>query len=447
MADKNKTIHSTGNYTLDRVEIAALPNDEGKSPAFDVTNSVLSFDYFENILEPSVTIRIVLTNSVSLIDSIPIRGGERVDFSISTGNGTFEPSETLEFYVHKISDIASEDLKETFVLHLVTKDSMSNETTRCERKYQRLNISEHVKSILKDVLGTENFSDENIEKTSNPYTFIGCNRKPFHTLQWLSPKSIPASEGTKGESGEGTEAQALGTAGFLFYENRDGYNFKSIDNLVSDTGIGSADDKDLFQYEYTGVIQSGQIIGNPGPIINFSFDKHIDVKKALRLGLFNNHTIFYDALKNEFHDYNYKTFEKLKDNSSGDTAEKYIDKEVKFFKAQSDLYGKGASRLLTRISDHGTLESGISDEYSGRSNTDMAKSFSRYNLLFSQALNILVPCNIDLKVGDKIFCEFPERNSGDKSMSGFYLIRELRHHFVTNQNVTSLKLMSDTYNL
>ena len=52
MADKNKTIHSTGNYTLDRVEIAALPNDEGKSPAFDVTNSVLSFYiYFSFFLQ------------------------------------------------------------------------------------------------------------------------------------------------------------------------------------------------------------------------------------------------------------------------------------------------------------------------------------------------------------------------------------------------------------
>ncbi len=444
MADKNSTVHSTGSYKLDRVEIVALPNEtnEGKD-RFDVTNSVISFDYFENILEPSVTIRMVLTNSASLIDLIPIRGGERVDFSISTGNGTFEPSETLEFYVHKISDIASEDLKETFTLHITTKDSISNETTRCQRKYQKLNIAEHVKSILKDDLGTENFKDENIEKTANPYSFIGCNRKPFHTLQWLSPKGISTSEGVKGESGEGTEAEAKGTSGFLFYENRDGYNFKSIDSLVSSTGLDAADPKEVFSYEYTGVIQSAQVIGNPGPIINYSFDKHIDIKKALRIGLFNNYTIYYDALTNTFSTINYKPVE----DSSINPQDGYVDDDASYFKSQSDLYGQSTSRLLTRISDHGTLESGGGDEVSGASPSDMSRSFSRYNLMFSQALNILVPCNIGLKVGDIITCKFPDRKASRKSMTGSYLIRELRHHFVMNQNVTSLKLMSDTYNL
>jgi len=71
-------------------------------------------------------------------------------------------------------------------------------------------------------------------------------------------------------------------------------------------------------------------------------------------------------------------------------------------------------------------------------------------LLFTQALNILIPCNINLKVGDIIYCEFPEMNSGktreiDSETSGNYVIRELRHHFSAQQNTTSLKLMRDSY--
>ena len=87
---------------------------------------------------------------------------------------------------------------------------------------------------------------------------------------------------------------------------------------------------------------------------------------------------------------------------------------------------------------------------SGRTPVDLAKSFARYNLLFTQALNILIPCNTKLKVGDVIYCEFPEMSAGeskeiDPESSGFYLIRELRHHFSANQNTTSLKLMRDSY--
>tara|TARA_B100001996_G_scaffold99444_1_gene74478 strand:+ start:1115 stop:2464 length:1350 start_codon:yes stop_codon:yes gene_type:complete len=445
MTDNKRRIHSTGNYILDRIEVVALPTEENKGEdRFNITNSVLSFDYFENILEPSVSIRMVVANQISLIDAIPIRGGERVHFSISTGNGVFEPTEKLEFYVYKVSDVQAEDLKETFVLHLVTKDYISNETTRCQRKYQRLNIADHVKSILDDVLVTENYSDVNIEKTSNAYTFIGCNKKPFHTLMWLSPKSIPTSEGPKGTSGKDTTAEAKGTAGFFFYENREGYNFKSLDNLISETGIGSADEKQVWDYEYTGVVQSGQVIGHTGPIINFSYEKNMDLRKSLRIGMYRNHTIFYDALVNEFTVFDYKLKDK-KGNEKEATIRNTLNKNRDALESQYELYGKGSSRLLTRISDHGTLESGLGDKDSGADPTDMAKSFSRYNLLFTQALNILVPCNIDLKVGDIIACKFPERNVDNHSMSGRYLIRELRHHFVMNQNVTSLKLMRDSY--
>ena len=437
MTDNKRRIHSTGNYKLERIEVVALPTEENKEKdRFDITNSVLSFDYFENILEPSVGIRMVVANQISLIDAIPIRGGEKVDFSILTGNGVFEPTEKLEFYIYKVSDVQAEDLKETFVLHLATKDCMSNETTRCQRKYQKLNIADHVKSILDDVLVTENYSDVNIEKTANSYSFIGCNKKPFHTLRWLCPKSEAASEGPKGESGEGTTGKAVGTSGFFFYENREGYNFKSIDNLVSETGIGSADEKFVWDYEYTGVVKSGQIIGHTGPIINFSYEKNMDLRKLLRVGMFKNHTMYYDSLKQELSVYEYDLAEQSQDSSLNSSENLLV---------QSKIYGQGSSRLLTTISDHGTLESDLGTQDAGVTPSNVPKSFSRYNLLFTQALNILVPCNIDLKVGDIIACKFPERNTDNQSMSGRYLIRELRHHFVMNQNVTSLKLMRDSY--
>ena len=82
----------------------------------------------------------------------------------------------------------------------------------------------------------------------------------------------------------------------------------------------------------------------------------------------------------------------------------------------------------------------------------MAKSFSRYNLLFTQALNMVIPCNVTLKVGDIIYAEFPRiGRSNNKEIyeqqSGNYLIKELRHHFEGGQMVTSLRLIRDSYGL
>ena len=82
----------------------------------------------------------------------------------------------------------------------------------------------------------------------------------------------------------------------------------------------------------------------------------------------------------------------------------------------------------------------------------MAKSFSRYNLLFTQALNMNVPCNVKLKAGDIIYAQFPKMEAGsskevDSEQSGNYLIKELRHHFSPNEMLTSLRLVRDSYGL
>ena len=111
---------------------------------------------------------------------------------------------------------------------------------------------------------------------------------------------------------------------------------------------------------------------------------------------------------------------------------------------------------MFRISDHGSTGQGEDGlEPSGGENaerTDIAKSLARYNLLFTQSLNISIPMNVNMKVGDIIVCKFPRLNDGeakehDPNLSGKYLIRALRHHFEANVNATYLKLVRDSYGI
>jgi hypothetical protein len=155
--------------------------------------------------------------------------------------------------------------------------------------------------------------------------------------------------------------------------------------------------------------------------------------------MYSNVTYFYDQESHEVTVYKYVLKDQIKD--------KKLSKDPL---AVSDEIGESISRILVRTSDNGIMESNGGTSTSGRTPADQAKSLARYNLLFTQALNILIPCNINLKVGDIIYCEFPEMNAGnskeiDSQTSGYYLIRELRHHFSANQNTTSLRLMRDSY--
>ena len=186
-----------------------------------------------------------------------------------------------------------------------------------------------------------------------------------------------------------------------------------------------------------------------GEILKFFWDRTVDVRKSLRVGMYSNLTYHYDVVTNELSRYNYNLTEQMENAET--LGADGIPPDVQ-------LFGKSPSRVLSTVSDHGTLDQPFQNYASnaalltsGRDKADMAKSFSRYNLLFQQALNILVPCNIHLKVGDIVKCYFPKRNTekseSDPKTSGYYLIRELRHSFVPNQNTTSLKLMRDSYGI
>ena len=420
------------------------PLDEGKE-LVDLTSNVLSVSYFENILEPAITMHIQLASSSSLYNLIPIRGGEKVNFEIEIGNDDFTLLEESAMYVYMVSGLDATRMRETFTLHLASREYFTNETQRCYRKYEKETISTHVKDILNDKekgLGTD--KEIFVEDTLTKYAFTANGRKPFGVMQWLGPKSISLVPGEKGNSGKDYSAKAKGIAGFLFFENKDGFHYKSIDSLVSKTEIGmhSSNSKDIQEFFYAG--QMPEMEQTAADIISWNMDKNMDLRKALRIGMYSNFTYFYDTNSNKLTGYRYS----LKDELDNTTAPRLgADGEL-----VGSIFADSPSRVLFKISDHGTMEKSAGTEDSGSDDADMAKSFARYNLLFTQALNILVPLNVKLKVGDVIYCEFKaieggEANFADPEMSGNYLIRELRHSFVPNQSTTSLKLMRDSYGL
>ncbi len=426
--------NSVSTYRLNAVYIEPL----GGGKPVDVTNSLLSLDYFEDILSPCVTMKMQLANSSTLFNLLPLRGGERVSISIETGLGDFLLDGEYSMFVVKVSDINPQTNREIITIHMVSREGLTNETARCFKKYTG-NIKNTVEDILKNTLVTNKFKSENIESTGNEYSFIGNTRKPFHVLVWLGPKSVPASAG--GNSGGDENGEAKGVAGFLFFENKEGFNFKSIDNLVSKTksGESSADDKSTTRYFYTQVNEALNE-KNDYKILNFSFDKNIDLMKSLRVGMYVNKTYFYDLYTNTLNQYVYR-LNKEKKNKLG-------TKEI----SVPDEFAEAISRIMFRISDRGVLSESEVNIDSGRDITDMAKSYASYNILFTQALNMIVPCNVNLKAGDVIFVELPEvsrskEKKTDEEVSGNYLIKELRHHFEGSQMVTSLRLVRDSYGL
>jgi hypothetical protein len=405
--------------------------------SIDLSNSVVYCDYYEDILSPCVMMTIQVAASNSIYNGLPIRGGEKVEVDVETASGNFKLAGDYAMYVYKVSGLVADAAKEYFTLHLCSREGLTNETSRVQRKYGKKPINEHVESILKDVLKTKKYKSQNIEKTSNSYSFIGTLKKPFHILTWLGPKGVPTTS-SSGNSGN----IAKGVAGFVFYENKDGFHFRSVDTLVSQTQSqsGSTSKEYIPQYKYTPGITPSNDTSNNFNIINYNLEKNTDLMKSLRVGMYSNITYFYDLYKNKIDGITYSINSEVKSKLGGSKIPYPKD------------FGNRPSRILFRSSDVGMLDAEGTTEDSGRDNTDMAKSFSRYNLLFTQALNMIVPMNINLKAGNIIYAQFQQIDASqsgevDPEQSGNYLIKEVRHHFEGGQMISSLKLVRDSYGL
>ena len=441
MAAINKSIYE---------ELILESNDQKRT--IDIRQGTVSIDYYEDIFSPTITAKIRVVNTgdtiqapdkegnpdgekQSIYNGLPLRGGERVSLKIK-GNSDKNPG--LDFatnqkdylYVSSITDIISETQRETFLLHLTSREAITNETSRVGKKYSTSStIDASVTDILKNYLKTEKIGK--IDKTQNKYGFIGNLRKPFTILVWLASKGVPA------------EISGDATAGFVFYQTREGFQFRSIDSLISQKP------DQIPTYTYTQVNETGTTRDNDFAILNYKTEKNQNLIEKLRLGSYASYRMFYNPLTFEFTDPQKGIFT-TDDYVSG---VKNLGQKLELPKISNssniDL-GHIPTRYLTQVLDIGTMEVGVSTEGNSDPFRYQSQAIMRYNMLFTQTLSIIVPSNTNLKAGDIIECKFPKisRGSGDeydKDQSGLYMIKELCHHFDTDASYTSMKLIRDTF--
>ena len=432
--------------------------------SLDIKNSVVQCDYFEDLLSPAITVRLLCSDTSALLSLVPIRGYERIDLIIGTAYGDvkFTEENGNPLYVSSIQKVSQVEGQETFTLQCCTLTNLSNETARVMKRYEKGPISEHVRKILTDVLKIDE-DRMSIEKSITSYGFIGNMRKPFYTIQWLCPKAVPTTSTVSGKSGDGVASEGQGTSGFFFYEDYDGYKFRSVDKMVDATQVDYPDDSEKLSSEYGiptythSTLITANDETNNFKILYAGIDKTTDVHKNLRVGLYSNLTYVYDPLKWNLDVVKYS----LKDNVEQNNLKTAGD-EVPIPKGDITNF---ASRVLVRMGDRGMWNPGLEEsaedvEGQGRDPIDMAKAFTRYSMLFQQSLNISVPCNPLLRVGGIIRVELPEvgdthhggprgQKKTDSEQSGFFVIRSVRHHFeiTEGRNVTSLNLIRDSYGI
>ena len=398
----------------------------------DLSEGIGEFRLYESVLSNTVTATAVVVEtgnvrdgkSVGTVDGLPIRGGEKTSINIRDALGS---TLKLDVLVNRVRNASPESTRDLYLLDFASPEYFANDTVRLSRRYQG-KISESVKLILQDLKTTKILD---IDETLLPYNFMGNDRKPFYTCTWLAQKSLPSNL-----------PEGQGASGFLFYQTINSFKFKSIDNLLSQKPVRSF------------IYNAGDRGTHDDIIINYTIDRDIDLHENLTLGTYSTNGIFFDPVS-----FRYTVGNSSQQENKGTSSPK---KTKPVGSLLSEERTSNPSRVITAILDTGTLPSGKSSEKQledwhndpNKPNYDVEKtllqSIMRYNQLFTVQTTITIPGDFTIRAGDTVKCEFPQLESSkntekNRASSGIYMVAHVCHKITSENTLTSLSLVRDSF--
>jgi hypothetical protein len=408
----------------------------------------------------------MVDSGANLISSLPIQGTERIQISlIGPDNQQYD----YDMRVYKIGSRFGAERFQTYTLGLISSEGLLNEGIRVTKTLKgRPNTI--VKTLLKDYLKTDKKLEE--ETTKFNIIFNPGKKSPFSIINSIQSKSVANTSTTKvTESKESKSTTSSnksvsslnpvnssdygsvdGSAGYFFFENKDGYVFKSIDTLCA--GVNSV-----------GTYFQEPIDVNSPPdkkILSIDFMNEIDVLSKLRTGAFSSVICYYNYSTGAYEEYVYsldKSYQSMK----------HLGSQKGLPYGQKEL-SKYPTRVMSMILDHETWYNGEEiaspeEKDGGNGATQfpdyqkfyMAQSISRLNSLTNQKVKIKLNGAPTIKVGDVINIMIPNQvtqqqkivEKYDPEHSGTYLISEVNHVFNPKQRrcYTFLTLIRDSYGM
>ena len=410
-------------------------------------NGILEMNYHENILDSTVRISVeyadtgsvtASTDGKSVLEGLPLVGSEKVSIKFQDNNEvTIGDDPIMDLYVNTVTPLYKDTTRSLVNLSLVSKEYLLNEKIRVITRFDG-KISDHIEKILqteKEYLNTEKKID--IEKTSNNFTFIGNNKKPFYTMVWLGKKSVPG----------GSQGKSNTTAGYFFWETSEGFKFKSIDSL-----LGQKEKKKIIFNE--NVDNKGESIPATYEVkaVDYSQDSLINVQRKLQMGTFSTRIILFNPFNCL---YQVKATNATADEKDLTLAGEELPVMNKEFNRTEE--GKDFSRTTYYITDTGTLPDGNTKqqiEKSRKQNFEYIdienQALRRFNQLFSEETTITIPGDFSIHAGDAIWIDSPQlkkekkTDEVDEQMGGLYVVSTLCHHMTSEGTWTKMSLMRDS---
>jgi hypothetical protein len=417
MSEQN-TLRFAGDVNLVNLQIIGA-----KGQLLDIKNLAIEVHIYEDIFSPFVTGKIILQDSLDLINFFPFVGQEFVRVNARTP--AFNDKNKIideTFYLYKMSNREQVgDKAVMYELHFVSPEAIYDMNLRYSKAFEGTG-SEVVQKIFNTAFVTQKKLAV-VEPTTNKNKFIACNWSPIRTINYVTKTSSNTSR-----------------SNYLFFENRYGFNFTTINNLYQ------APPYQNFQLiAITRVIdpQTGRSVRNPDldytKIIDFEMPFGFDYIDRTQSGMFASKIITHDYITKKYSTKTYSVVEEFPNHP-------HLNKYPVF----TNNVARNSGALILAEPKH----YGIHNGYGDISNTKNALSrLSLTKMAQAFRFNITVAGRTDYTAGQVVNVKMPtfephtDPNNPDvydKMFSGNYLISALSHVIKTDRHETHMELIKDS---
>tara|TARA_B100000029_G_scaffold145514_1_gene140706 strand:- start:2011 stop:3489 length:1479 start_codon:yes stop_codon:yes gene_type:complete len=274
-------------FELKKLEMEMVSGDK-----LDIGQLVVDFEYHESI-ESSF-----LRCDFSIFDAVDFNknllGGEYIDVELVTAAALKEEHLKFRMQVFKIGSIIKSERGQMYILHCVSPEMYIDEMNKVFKGFGPGDgavdedcIPKYICENYLKAKGGDKIKKKNFENHSK-YTFLACSWKPSDAIHFLSDK-VTRLNSSKGDSKQ---------SGFLFWENRNGFQFRSIDSICE----GHAHRENVYTYNYIQKSQEG--VGNLGrySIESIKYPDKANHLSNMRMGTYKTAAIgiSFAAARNSF---------------------------------------------------------------------------------------------------------------------------------------------------
>lgn len=423
MNSATESIRFAGDVNIRRLDVVSSANYK-----VDMTNQLIGMEIYEDMFSPFTTMAITVRESQDFINALPLRGEEIVNLEISTP--TFNKEEQIfkgKYYIYKISDRQLlTDRNVVYTMFCISYEALIDLNVKLSKAY-RGNIGD----IAKELMGSEGLNTTkkyNIEPTKNAVKYVSNFWSPVKNLNFLSTGAMNND----------------GNASYVFFENRSGFNFVSLDNLYTQN-VFQKFIKDNYTRDTEGNTSVRNLNRDYQRILDFKVRVPFDALKFTNSGAYASRIYAFDLVKKKYLAKDYNALNEF-------TKTPHLNKAPLYTNMKPVSSGNFIMNEIRHYAVHDGFPDTSTVAFQQQRN-------SKLGLLRSCVVEINVFGRTDYTVGQKVYIELPkptvitekdqantDRNSGfiDTTYSGNYIVTAINHVISREKHTCVLELSKES---